>query len=264
MVTVSGIVDLELRRYIEANLVRILDLFSPRHIIVFGSRVNGTAKEDSDIDLIVVSDAFEGMSFLERARRFNEAIPWHIRVDAWCLTVMEFERLRRQVGIVAEACRDGVWILRGELLPDEEVNGVMTIEEQVQAWMKQGEDELEKARILFEHDKYDGAAVFAQQAAEKFLKALYIARFQVMPTRTHDIQILAMALGAPSELAAIGRPLTEDYFRAKYPDLAGAAPYEVFDANIANERIQQAEKIRDWVKERLIDIQGAQNQNFLL
>ncbi|MEZ8219819.1 hypothetical protein B0813_003358, partial [Candidatus Fervidibacteria bacterium JGI MDM2 SSWTFF-3-K9] len=40
MVTVSGIVDLELRRYIEANLVRILDLFSPRHIIVFGSRVN--------------------------------------------------------------------------------------------------------------------------------------------------------------------------------------------------------------------------------
>jgi HEPN domain-containing protein len=68
-----------------------------------------------------------------------------------------------------------------------------------------------------------------------------------------------MALRAPSELAAIGRPLTEDYFRARYPDLAGAAPYEVFDADIASERIQQAEKIREWVKEQLSDIQGAQN-----
>ncbi len=251
MVTVAEIADAELRRYIEANLARILNLFSPRHIIAFGSRVNGMPKEDSDIDLIVVSDVFEGMSFLERTRRFNEAIPWHIRVDAWCLTVKEFERLRRQVGIVAEACREGVWILRGELLPDEEVNGVMTVEEQVQVWMKQGDDELEKARILFEHDKYDGAAVFAQQAAEKFLKALYIARFQAMPPRTHDIQMLAMALGAPSELVAVGRPLTEDYFRARYPDLAGAAPYEVFDANTANERIQQAEKIREWVREQL-------------
>jgi HEPN domain-containing protein len=196
---------------------------------------------------------------LERARKFNEAIPWHIRVDAWCLTVKEFERLRRQVGIVADACREGVWILRGELLPDEEVNGIMTVEEQVQAWMKQGERELDRAQRLFAQDDYDGATVFAQQAAEKFLKALYIARFQAMPPRTHDIQMLAMALGAPSELAAIGRPLTEDYFRARYPDLAGAAPYEVFDADIASERIQQAEKIREWVKEQLSDIQGAQN-----
>jgi len=253
MITASGI-DVELRRYIEVNLVRILDLFSPRHIIAFGSRVSGTAKEDSDIDLIVVSDAFEGMPFLERARKFNEAIPWHIRVDAWCLTVMEFERMRRQVGIVADACREGIWILKGELLPDEEMNGVMTIEEQVQAWMKQGERELDRTRRLFAQDDYDGAAIFAQQAAEKFLKVLYIARFQAMPPRTHDIQILAMALGAPSELVAVGRPLTEDYLRAKYPDLAGAAPYEVFDANIASERIQQAEQIRDWVSKQLTDI----------
>jgi HEPN domain-containing protein len=175
------------------------------------------------------------------------------------LTVKEFERLRRQVGIVADACREGVWILRGELLPDEEVNDIMTVEEQVQAWMKQGERELDRARRLFAQDDYDGATVFAQQAAEKFLKALYIARFQAMPPRTHDIQMLAMALGAPNELAAIGRPLTEDYFRARYPDLAGAAPYEVFDADTASERIQQAEKIREWVREQLSDIQGAQN-----
>lgn len=243
--------DAELRHYIEANLDRILQLFKPKHIIVFGSRVNGTAREDSDINLIVVSDAFEGIPFLERARKFNEAISWHLRVDAWCLTVVEFERLRRQVGVVADACRGGVWILQGELLPDEEVGGVMTIEEQVQVWLRQGDNELEKARILYEHDDFDGAAIFAQQAAERSLKALYIARFQTMPPRTHDLQCLANALGAPADLAAIGGPLTKDYFRARYPDLAGAAPYEVFDANIVQERIEQAEQICDWVKQQL-------------
>lgn len=243
--------DAELRHYIEANLDRILQLFEPKHIIAFGSRVNGTAREDSDIDLMVVSDAFEGIPFLERARKFNEAVSWHLRVDAWCLTVMEFERFRRQVGVVAEACREGVWILRGELLPDEEVTGVMTIEEQVQMWLRQGERELDRARRLFAQDDFDGAAVFAQQVAEKFLKALYIARFQTLPPRTYDLQCLAMALGAPADLAAIGKPLTEDYFRARYPDLAGAAPYEVFNANIAQERIQQAEQIRNWVRQQL-------------
>lgn len=125
-----AITDTELRRYIGANLERIIKRFSPTHLIAFGSRVNGTARQDSDIDLIVVSDAFEGIPFLERTRRFNEQIPSHLRVDAWCYTAMEFERLRRQIGIVADACREGVWILRGDLLPNGEVNGVMTPEEQ--------------------------------------------------------------------------------------------------------------------------------------
>jgi len=251
MITAAGIVDVELRRYIEANLVRILDLFSPRHIIAFGSRVNGTAKEDSDIDLIVVSDAFEGMPFLERARKFNEAIPWHIRVDAWCLTVKEFERLRRQVGIVADACREGVWILRGELLPDEEVNGIMTVEEQANELMAQGEADLQAAKDNLQLGHWYVAVFLAQQAAEKFLKALYLSRFQVSPPRTHDLERLATDLGAPQDIIAMGRPLTEDYIRSRYVNAAGVAPFRVFDANIANERIQQAEKIRDWVRGQL-------------
>ncbi|MDW8027239.1 MAG: HEPN domain-containing protein [Armatimonadota bacterium] len=246
-----AIKDEELRRYLEANTERILELFSPRHIIAFGSRVSGKPREDSDIDLIVVSDLFEGIKFLERSRLFNEAIPWHLRVDVWCLTVEEFERMRRQIGVVADACREGVWVLKGVLLPDDEVKDVMTLEEQVQIWMKQGERELDRSQRLYEQDDYDGATVFAQQAAEKFLKALYIARFQVTPPRTHDLQMLAIALNAPEHLKAIGKPLTEDYFRARYPDLTGAAPYEVFDATIAKERIEQAKQIRDWVKQQL-------------
>ena len=46
---ITSITDSRLCCYIEANLGRIVELFSPRHIIAFGSRVNGTAREDSDI-----------------------------------------------------------------------------------------------------------------------------------------------------------------------------------------------------------------------
>lgn len=63
--------------------------------------------------------------------------------------------------------------------------------------------------------------------------------------------MLGDGFGRSADLAAIGKPLTEDYFRARYPDLAGAAPYEVFNANIAQERIQQAEQIRNWVRQQL-------------
>ncbi len=247
----ATVADAELRRFIEENWGEIVATFSPRHIIVFGSRVNGTARPDSDIDLIIVSDAFEGIPFLQRVRLFHERIPWHLRVDAWCFTVMEFERLRRQVGIVADACREGLWLLRGALLPDEEVNGVMTPEEQAKQWSTQGDYDLELAQIAYQNEHYEWASVLAQQAAEKFLKALYIVRFRATPPRTHDLQLLALTLGAPPELAAIGRPLSEDFLRARYPDIAGGVPHEIFDAATAQERIQQAERIRDWVKGQL-------------
>lgn len=245
------IADPELHRYIEANWERILELFAPQHLIVFGSRVNGSARVDSDIDLIIVSDAFEGIPFLERTRKFNEQVPWHLSVDALCYTVKEFEQLRRQIGIVADACREGLWLLRGKLLPDEEVDNVMTPEEQAQRWISQGDHDLNLARIAHANDSYEWAVAIAQQAAEKFLKALYIVRFQATPPRTHDLVMLANALNAPPELAAIGRPLTEDYLRARYPDIADGIPHEVFDASTAQERISQAERIREWVIQQL-------------
>ena len=242
------IADAELRDYLAVNLSRIQELFSPRHLIAFGSRVNGTARPDSDLDLIIVSDAFEGIPFGERSRRFNELIPWHLRVDAWCLTVKEFEVQRRQVSLVVQACREGVWILRGEFLPDSEVNGVMTPEEQARELMAQGDHDLAAARANFNLDLYDIATFLAQQAAEKFLKALYLFRFQTLPPRTHDLERLANALGAPPEIVALGRSLTDDYIRSRYGDAAGMAPYKLFDAAIAQERLQQAEKIREWVQ----------------
>ena len=37
-------------------------------IIVFGSRGNGTAREDSDIDIVIVSEDFRGKNILQRVK----------------------------------------------------------------------------------------------------------------------------------------------------------------------------------------------------
>ena len=122
-----GALDPELRRYIEANWERILRAFNPRHLIAFGSRVNGTAKPDSDLDLIVVSDA----------------------------------------------------------------------------------------------------------------------------PRTHDLENLAALLVAPAEILSACKPLTEDFPKTRYPDAASMPPLLYFDATTARERIEQAERIRDWGIEQI-------------
>lgn len=118
--------------------------------------------------------------------------------------------------------------------------------------MEQGDEDLRKAHILYNSDSYDGAVNFAQQAAEKYLKALYLVRFQATPPRTYDLEQLAVTLGAPPDIIAAGRPLTEDFPKSRYLDATGGIPpYLYFDAATAQERIAQAQSIRDWVRQQL-------------
>ncbi len=50
---------------------RIVDHLHPEKIILFGSRANGTATPDSDIDLLVVLDDEHPLARLKRRDRFG-------------------------------------------------------------------------------------------------------------------------------------------------------------------------------------------------
>ncbi len=78
--------------------------------ILFGSYARGEAKEDSDIDLILVSKEFEGKSALKRPVPFY--IEWDLGypVDFLCYTPKEFNDLRKQVSIVSQALKEGIEI----------------------------------------------------------------------------------------------------------------------------------------------------------
>jgi len=78
-------------------------------MIFFGSRVSGKSYKDSDIDLVIVSDYFEGKRS-KRALGFRSIWNLDYAVDFLCYTSEEFEKLSKQVSIVREAIETGIEI----------------------------------------------------------------------------------------------------------------------------------------------------------
>jgi predicted nucleotidyltransferase len=106
----TRLTDPEVRRFLAEKWPLIEEQFAPTHFILFGSRVNGTPHEWSDIDAIVVSQRFADIRFIRRAYHFKTVVRPHLGMTALCYTPEEFERQRRGIGVVADACAEGVWV----------------------------------------------------------------------------------------------------------------------------------------------------------
>ena len=76
--------------------------------IVFGSFARGEFGEDSDIDLLLVSEKFRGKSFIQRSKGLWLKWDLGLPVDFICFTPEEFKKLKKEVSIVSEAIREGI------------------------------------------------------------------------------------------------------------------------------------------------------------
>lgn len=96
----------EISEFIE----RVKKKFEPKSIILFGSRARGEELKGSDYDLIVISERFQGVPFLERLSMLYEV--WDLDRDADILayTPKEFEEKRKEIGIVKKATEEGLTI----------------------------------------------------------------------------------------------------------------------------------------------------------
>jgi predicted nucleotidyltransferase len=103
--------DPVIERFITDILPRLRDEWRAQHVILFGSRVYGTPGRWSDLDVIVVSEAFGGQRFVNRAGELMEALGGPLEVEPICYTPEEFERKRQEVGIVATAWREGLRLI---------------------------------------------------------------------------------------------------------------------------------------------------------
>ncbi|MCL5104740.1 MAG: nucleotidyltransferase domain-containing protein [Armatimonadetes bacterium] len=98
-------------RFLDEKLDLIRQEYSPTQLIVFGSRAEGRAREDSDIDLIVVSEKFKDIRFPNRMGQFLTKIRPHVPVDALCYTPEDFEiMLHKQAPFVRNAVSKGIHI----------------------------------------------------------------------------------------------------------------------------------------------------------
>jgi len=73
---------------------RIVSAFDPEAVILFGSRAYGEPEPDSDVDLLVVTDALTGHSVFERHRAVSDLFP-HRRfaLDVLVRTPAELKQL---------------------------------------------------------------------------------------------------------------------------------------------------------------------------
>jgi HEPN domain-containing protein len=119
----------------------------------------------------------------------------------------------------------------------------------LQAWIEKAEEDFVLARSALRRKKplTYGACFHAQQCAEKYLKALLVARGQTFP-KTHDLVLLSdlcaqtgLLVGVPTKQL---NTLSDQAVRVRYP---GAAPTPAE----AREAVETAKTVRTFARKLL-------------
>ncbi len=84
VVKLSRVIE-ELRGFAD-RVSRVLGL---RSLVVFGSYARGEALRDSDVDVIVVAEAFRGLYFYEREYMVHRLYRGSLPLEPWCYTPEE-------------------------------------------------------------------------------------------------------------------------------------------------------------------------------
>ncbi len=114
-----------------------------------------------------------------------------------------------------------------------------------QAW-----HDLDTAEKLLKVEVYYASVFFAEQAAEKALKALFLEKRKRMEF-THDLIELAETLDAPDEIVQAAAELSPDYVITRYPNAANAIPARLYNVNSAQMHLDYAERVIKWAKKEL-------------
>jgi len=115
---------------------------------------------------------------------------------------------------------------------------------------QQAQHDLDTAQKLLQIEVYYASVFFAEQAAEKALKALYLEKKRRREF-THDLTELTGELGAPQNVLEAAAELSPDYVISRYPDAANALPANLYTAQSAQMHLTYAIEVLEWVKKEL-------------
>jgi len=107
--------DRKVNYVLKNYLSKIRELFNPKFILLWGSRIYGKPTPYSDIDMIIVSDKFRNIKFIKRRSTFLKDTgllydPKAEVVDALCYSEDEFQKKRKSLGLINEALSKGIEI----------------------------------------------------------------------------------------------------------------------------------------------------------
>jgi HEPN domain-containing protein len=114
-------------------------------------------------------------------------------------------------------------------------------------WLRQAAEDLDTAQRLADIGKHYAACFFAQQAAEKAVKASLYGRGAEM-VRGHSVADLLAALTAVAPSFEVLRkraaPLDAYYIPTRYPNgLAGGLPFEAYGPNQSADALAMADEV---------------------
>jgi len=118
-------------------------------------------------------------------------------------------------------------------------------------WQRQAEADFETAKFNSKGKKYYAAVIFAQQAAEKGLKAVFISKHGKIAPKIHDIVGLCRLVSAPQNLLNSAQLLTISYFVSRYPGIEEKIPLDLYDSDKTQRYIKAAEEILQWCRKNL-------------
>lgn len=82
--------------------------FKPEKVLLFGSRVKGDARRESDIDLIVISPSFKNIPFIKRMPLVLKKVTFPTHVDYICYTREEYENIKDASSVIMDAREQSV------------------------------------------------------------------------------------------------------------------------------------------------------------
>jgi len=122
---------------------------------------------------------------------------------------------------------------------------------EVDIWMEQGTEDLKTSKTNLAQRIYYASVLFAQQAAEKTLKALFIHIKKESPPKTHNLVMLANMLDAPEDVVDAAADLTPEYTLTRYPDGDIGPPSQRYTKKSAVRHYNHARKVTLWVKKKM-------------
>jgi len=98
--------DAWLQKFRKEALPLIIREVHPEKVFAFGSRARGTATEESDLDIIIISKSFRDIPFLQRMPMILNRVQFAKHVDYLCYTPEEFRRVKQTSSILLDALTD--------------------------------------------------------------------------------------------------------------------------------------------------------------
>ena len=207
---------------------RLLILFHPEELVLFGSQAADTARPDSDADFLVVL----GPTGEPRESREARVLPLNMgrgmRVHVLPLTVPEIrDALAHGNTAVRDALATGIRVSAdGRRSRHAALAGEWSRMAAAAEWLERAQGDLTVAAAILPTKQYWAVAFHAQQAIEKALQAL-IYHLGGEPARTHDLTELMLEVARLD--AQVGRRLllrhqgaaaeiTKHAVQARYPN----------------------------------------------